>query len=232
MKNFLIVGGTKGIGRAVVENLSSQGHNVYALARHAPDFALPGVQFRTMDIVSDDMGSLQLPEVLDGMVYCPGTINLKPFKSVSDTQILEEFQVNVLGAVRVLRHTLPFLKNSSFTPGIVLFSTVAVQQGMPFHSSIAMAKGAVEGLTRSLAAELAPRIRVNCIAPSLTDTPLAERLLSSPEKKEGAAGRHPLKKIGNPSEIAALASFLLSEDASWITGQIIHMDGGLSSLRL
>lgn len=115
---------------------------------------------------------------------------------------------------------------------VVLFSTVTVQQGMPFHASVASAKGAIEGLTRSLAAEWAPKIRVNCIAPSLTDTPLASRLLSTPEKKEAASNRHPMKRVGSADELGSIAAFLLSQKSSWVTGQIIGVDGGLSSLKI
>jgi NAD(P)-dependent dehydrogenase (short-subunit alcohol dehydrogenase family) len=168
---------------------------------------------------------------LDGVVYCPGSINLKPFHRITDQEFIEEFNLNVLGAVRVVRTVLPLLKNSSQS-SIVFFSTIAVQQGMPFHASIATAKGALEGLTRSLAAEYAPKIRVNCIAPSLTNTPLASRLLSTDEKKKASDERHPLKRIGEPEDLANLAAFLLSPQSSWITGQVIHVDGGLSSIRV
>jgi len=172
-----------------------------------------------------------IPETLAGLVYCPGTINLRAFSSLNPAAFRDELEINLIGAVKSIQAALKALKK---TPGssIVLFSTVAVSQGMPFHSGIAAAKGAVEGLTRSLAAELAPGIRVNCIAPSLTDTPLAARLLNSDEKREAAANRHPLKKVGTADELAALANFLLSTDAAWITGQVIHADGGMSSVRV
>ena len=165
------------------------------------------------------------------MLYCPGSINLKPFKSLKEQDYLNDFNINALGAVKIINNYLPNLKKAE-TSSLVFFSTVAVQTGMPYHASVAMAKGAVEGLTRSLAAEFAPNIRVNAIAPSLTDTPMASRLLSSDEKKEASAKRHPLNSIGNPEEIAKAASYLLSDDSGWITGQVIHIDGGISSLRL
>jgi NAD(P)-dependent dehydrogenase (short-subunit alcohol dehydrogenase family) len=170
--------------------------------------------------------------VLDGVAYCPGSINLKPFRSLKSDAFLDDFQINVLGAVKVLQASQKALQKAAEPSSVVLFSTVAVAQGMPYHASVAAAKGAVEGLTKSLAAEWAPSTRVNCIAPSLTDTPMAARLLNSDEKKSAAAARHPLRKIGKAEDIAALASFLLSSQSSWMTGQVIGLDGGLSSLRV
>ncbi|MGB5530148.1 MAG: SDR family oxidoreductase, partial [Ignavibacteriaceae bacterium] len=160
-----------------------------------------------------------------------GSINLKPFKSFKEQDYIDDFRINALGVVKVINHFLPNLKKSEKS-SIVLFSTVAVQTGMPYHASIAMAKGAVEGLTRSLAAEFAPKIRVNAIAPSLTDTPMASKLLSNEEKKEASAKRHPLGSVGKPDEIANAAYYLLSDESSWVTGQILHIDGGMSSMRL
>jgi NAD(P)-dependent dehydrogenase (short-subunit alcohol dehydrogenase family) len=180
--------------------------------------------------MNDELDMSQLPDSLDGLAYCPGSINLKPFHRITDQEFMEEFKLNVMGAIKIVRSVLPRLKNVN-QASIVFFSTIAVQQGTPFHSSVASAKGAVEGLTRSLAAEFAPKIRVNCIAPSLTNTPLAARLLSSDEKKKASDERHPLKRTGEAEDIAQLASFLLSPQSSWITGQIIHADGGLSALR-
>jgi NAD(P)-dependent dehydrogenase (short-subunit alcohol dehydrogenase family) len=165
------------------------------------------------------------------LVYCPGTINLKPFRSLKREDILHDFEVNALGAWKVIKAAYKYLRKAD-SASIVLFSTVAVQTGMPFHSSVAMAKGAVEGLSRSLAAELAPRVRVNTIAPSLTDTPLASNLLSNEEKQEASKKRHPLNRYGTAEELAAAASFLISDDASWMTGQVIGLDGGMSGVRL
>ena len=164
------------------------------------------------------------------MVYCPGTINLKPFHRIKPEDFIYEFQVNFLGAVKAIQQSLSALKKSD-KASIVLFSTVAVQNGMPFHAGIASAKGAIEGLTRSLAAELAPTIRINAIAPSITDTPLAGKLLSSDEKKEASANRHPLKKIGSVTDMVNLIDFLLSDKSAWMTGQILGLDGGMSSTR-
>jgi NAD(P)-dependent dehydrogenase (short-subunit alcohol dehydrogenase family) len=164
------------------------------------------------------------------LVYCPGTINLKPFRSLKQEDFQQDLNTNVLGAIQVIQHFLPNLLASPAAT-VVLFSTVAVQVGMPYHASIAVSKGAIEGLTRSLAAEYASKIRFNCIAPSLTDTPLAGRLLSSPEKKVANGERHPMKRVGEASDLAEMAAFLLSYKSSWITGQIMHVDGGMSNLK-
>jgi len=232
-KNIVVVGGTQGIGRSIVDKLVSEGHNVIVFSRQPHDI-VENNQLRhvPIDIITDDMDSDQLPENIDGLVYCPGSIVLKPFKSISEAQFLEDFNINVLGAVKSIKACLNGLKKSDKHPSIVLFSTVAVQQGMPFHASIATAKGAIEGLTRSLAAELSPTIRVNAIAPSLTQTSLAGKLLSTPEKIEAAGQRHPLKSVGQPEDMAHLAIYLLSEGGRWMTGQILHLDGGMSSVRV
>lgn len=232
MKNYLIAGGSSGIGLALVKKLSAEGHHVLVVSRTSDSLAgLPGVSHLPKDLLNDELAEAELPASLDGVAYCPGSINLKPFRSLKPEAFLEDFQINVLGAVKVLQASQKALKNAE-NPAVVLFSTVAVGQGMPFHASIAAAKGAVEGLARSLAAEWAPAIRVNCIAPSLIDTPLAARLLSSEEKKEAAGARHPLKRVGTADEAAALAHFLLGENSGWITGQVIGLDGGMSSVRV
>jgi NAD(P)-dependent dehydrogenase (short-subunit alcohol dehydrogenase family) len=178
--------------------------------------------------------SSYFPEItssLNGLVYFPGTINLKPFNRFNEKDFLNDYTINVLGAATFLQKYLNNLKNSS-PASIVLISTVAVNTGMPFHSSISMAKGAVEGLTKALAAELAPGIRVNCIAPSLTNTPLGEKFINSPEKLEASQKRNPLKKVGEATDLANTIEFLLSEKSSWITGQVLAVDGGMSNLKL
>ena len=231
-KNYLIVGGSSGIGLSISEKLSAQNHNVYVMSRTEGGLvSLPAVQHIPVDVVQDEISTDDLPEHLDGVVYCPGSINLKPFRSLKPEAFRADFEINVIGAIKVLQAVNRKLKKAE-QAAVVLFSTVAVGQGMAFHTSVAAAKGAIEGLTKSLAAEMAPKVRVNCIAPSLTDTPLASKLLSSPEKKEASDKRHPLKRIGTPNDIASLTTFLLSDDASWISGQIIGADGGMSTLRV
>lgn len=226
-RNFLVVGGSSGIGLAIVEKLKQTDHKVLSASRRMGDNNDDHFVF---DALKEELPISSLPDTLHGLVYCPGSINLKPFHRLSDQDFLDDFNINFLGAARCIRAALPLLKNSE-SASVVLFSTVAVSQGMSFHASIAAAKGAVEGLAKSLAAELAPKIRVNVIAPSLTNTLLASKLISSEEKLKASADRHPLKRIGTPGDIASLASFLLSEESSWITGQVFHVDGGLTSVR-
>ncbi len=234
--NYFVVGGSSGIGREIVQGLSRSEHRVYVGSREPREVEkMPGVKHCVLDVLapalSQALSDDQLPESLQGLVYCPGSIRLRPFHRLKDEEFLEDLEINLLGAVRILRAMLPRLQNSPALASVVLFSTVAVQTGMPYHASIASAKGAVEGLTRALAAEWAPGIRVNAVAPSLTDTPLAQRLLSSEEKRAAAAERHPLKRIGSPSDLAEMALYLLSDRAVWITGQVFHVDGGLSSVQ-
>lgn len=218
-KKTLIIGGTKGIGKAILEELS--GHECFIISRSESTLS----NHFMVDALTDE-----LPEIdgLTGIVYCPGSINLKPFHRLTQDDFLDDYQKNVLGAVRVLQFYFRTLKKNKGS--VVLFGTVASQQGMPFHASIAAAKGGLEALARSLAAEWAPSIRVNTVNPSLTDTPLAEALLSTDQKRENAAQRHPLKKIGTPKDIAKAAVFCLEND--WVTGQSIGVDGGMSSVRV
>jgi NAD(P)-dependent dehydrogenase (short-subunit alcohol dehydrogenase family) len=228
-KNYLIIGASSGIGEAIAEKLSEAGHNLYLASRSKGDIKeSDNIHFQELDVTKDF--ELELPEKLDGIAYCPGTINLKPFGRFKEEDFLDDFKVNHLGAVKVLQQSISALKKAD-SASVVFFSTVAVQTGLSFHTSVASAKGALEGLTKSLACELAPKVRVNAIAPSLTDTPLASSLLSSDEKREANAKRHPLKKLGTTEDIANAAEFLLTDRSSWVTGQIINVDGGLGSLR-
>jgi NAD(P)-dependent dehydrogenase (short-subunit alcohol dehydrogenase family) len=231
MKNYLIIGGSAGIGLATAKLLSESGNQVFA-SKNTSEVSLKNVQYFDLDVQADTYSLEHLPEVLDGLIYCPGRINLKPFARIKKEDFMEDFQIQVLGAIQIIQAVLPRLKKADNGASVVLFSTVAVQMGFNFHSMVAASKGAIEGLTKSLAAELAPQIRVNAVAPSITQTPLAATLLNSPEKIEANALRHPLKKIGQPEDIAELVAFLVSEKSSWITGQIIHIDGGMSSVKL
>jgi len=231
-KNVFIVGGSSGIGLELVKVLSDNHHEIYVGSRTADTLAeISGVHHIPMDVTAETLDLETLPATLQGLVYCPGTIVLKPFQRLTLDDFKQDFNINLLGAVKVIQGCIKQLRKSQTGASIVLFSTVAVKTGMAFHASVASAKAAVEGLTRSLAAEFAPRIRVNAIAPSLTDTPLAQNLLSSEEKRKASADRHPLKRVGTPQEIARSAAHLLSDAGSWITGQVVPIDGGMSSLR-
>ncbi len=227
-KTYAVIGGNTGIGLATVHRLLAAGHHVHAAARTAGPLVDLGVVVQPFEALAPT--PLAWPEKLDGLVYFPGTIVLKPFHRLTTEDFQRDYQVNVAGAIAALQSALPALKASG-SASVVLFSTVAVAQGMPMHASIAAAKGALEGLTRSLAAEWASLIRVNAVAPSLTDTPLAAPLLNADLKKEAAAKRHPLQRFGSADEMAGLVAHLLSDDARFMTGQILRVDGGLSAVR-
>lgn len=229
MKNYVIIGGSSGIGEALVKQLAAE-NNLFVTYNENKKENSGNIHYQFFDVTSE--ATLEnMPEEIHGLVYLPGTINLRPFNRIKSADFLKDYEINLVGAVKTIQQLLPNLKKGGQS-SIVLFSTVAVQTGMGFHSLVASSKGAIEGLTKALAAELAPTIRVNCIAPSLTDTPLASALLSSDEKKAASANRHPLKTVGTADQLASTAKFLLTEDSSWITGQILHADGGMSSIRM
>ena len=228
-KTILLIGGSYGIGASIAEKLKNN-HNVIIASRSNENIQ-SDIKHHTFDVLKDDIKSLDLPDKIDGLVYCPGSINLKPFKMMNPETLNRDMEINFNSLVRVVHGLLPKLKNSE-QASLVFFSTVAVKVGMPFHTSVAAAKGAIEGFAKALAAEYAPHFRVNVIAPSLTDSPLAKKLLSNDTKKEKMAERHPLKTIGSTEDIAAMASFLLGDNSKWITGQVFGVDGGLSTLNI
>jgi NAD(P)-dependent dehydrogenase (short-subunit alcohol dehydrogenase family) len=231
-KKYLVIGASSGIGKQSAEQLASLGFEVYGTYnKKETSSTYSNLEFFPLNVLDESPNFDFLPETLDGLVYCPGNISLRPFARIKSEDFMADFNLQVLGAIRCIQAVLPRLKNSE-NASIVLFSTVAVQLGLGFHSQVAVSKGAIEGLTRALAAELAPKIRVNCIAPSLTDTPLAASLLSSDEKREANAQRHPLKKIGTTQDIANMVEFLVTDKSSWMSGQILHLDGGMSSLKV
>jgi NAD(P)-dependent dehydrogenase (short-subunit alcohol dehydrogenase family) len=232
MKTYLIIGASSGIGLQLATTLAAEGHNVIGTYNtHPTENTTTNIAYHALNVMDAELNLSFVPETLDGLVYCPGSINLKPFGRIKPEDYTNDFNLQVGGFIKVLQAVQPNLKKSEHA-SVIVFSTVAVQIGMPFHTQVSVSKGAIEGLTKALAAEFAPSIRVNCIAPSLTETPLAAQLLNTEEKKAAIALRHPLKKIGTAADIANMASFLLSEKASWITGQVLHVDGGMGSVKL
>jgi 3-oxoacyl-[acyl-carrier protein] reductase len=227
MKKIIIIGGSKGIGKAITESLLTT-HQVINISRSTPEVQHENLTHYTCDVLVDE-----LPEIdqADGLIYCPGSINLKPFNRLSIDDFKTDFEINVIGAVKSIQAYTKTLSQSD-SASIVLFSTVATKLGMPFHASVATAKSAVEGLTKSVAADLAPKIRVNAIAPTITDTELAAKFLRNERMIESTIQRHPLKKYLEPSEVAAMANYLLSDVSKSISGQIFNMDCGIVSLKL
>jgi 3-oxoacyl-[acyl-carrier protein] reductase len=226
-KTTLLIGASSAVAQSLMSKLN--------------DHKLIGIS--TKDLSSKELNECytveayqqdKLPNIegaIDSLIYFPGTINLKPFNRISEKDFLDDYQIHAMGAVASIQKYLPNLKQSSLS-SIVLISTVASESGMPFHSSVAMSKGAIESLARALAAEFAPNMRVNCVAPSLTQTPLAEKLLNTADKIEAGNKRHPLRRIGAPDDIANAIAFLISDNSSWITGQVLHVDGGMSTLKV
>jgi len=228
-KNILLIGGSHGIGNAIVTHIND-GSTVYVASRENENLPA-GVTHIPFDALTDTLDMSLLPDVLHGFVYCPGSINLKPFKMLKQEHFEEDMAINFFALLKVTRTVLPLLTKEAGS-SVVFFSTVAVGKGMPFHTSVAAAKGAIEGFAKALAAEYAPTVRINVIAPSLVDTPLAGRLLNSDDKKDKMGDLHPLKRVGTADDIASAAAFLLSDKASWITGQILGVDGGKSTLNM
>ncbi|MEH6407789.1 MAG: SDR family oxidoreductase [Leeuwenhoekiella sp.] len=229
-KNILLIGGSYGIGFRLATQMQND-YNVYIASRTSENLDKLNVTYIKYDAQNGDLDLTQLPDTLDGFVYCPGSINLKPFKMISQDAFIEDMQINFFNLIKTFRTVIDRLKNSD-QASIIFFSTVAVKVGMPFHTSVAAAKGAIEGFAKALAAEYAPGFRVNVIAPSLTNTPLAQKLLGNEKKREKMDERHPLKRVGSTEDIAKIAQFLLSDDSSWITGQILGVDGGMSTLNV
>ncbi|MFD1064366.1 SDR family NAD(P)-dependent oxidoreductase [Winogradskyella litorisediminis] len=227
MGKYIVIGGSKGIGSAIVDNLL-ENHEVINLSRSAPEISHENLTHHNCDVLSDEF-----PQIsgADGLVYCPGSINLKPVNRLKVEDFREDFEINVIGAVKAVQQYLPILKEGK-NPAIVLFSTVASDLGMPFHASVAASKSAVEGFMKSIAAELAPTVRVNAIAPTVTDTDLASKLLRNDRMIDNMKERHPLKKYLQPQEVADMATFLLSEKAASLSGQVFKMDCGITSLKI
>jgi 3-oxoacyl-[acyl-carrier protein] reductase len=228
MKNILLIGGSYGIGASLTKIIAND-NNVIVASRTKPQDEINNVKYLSFDALNDEIDQNELPEIIDGFVYFPGSINLRPFKGLSIDSFKQDLEINVLSLIKVLKSILPRLSLSN-NSSLVFLSTVAVSQGMPFHSSVATAKGAIEGLAKSLAAEYAPKMRVNVIAPSIVDTPLANRFLNNEIKIQKSAEKHPLNRVGNKEDIAETIKFLLSDKSSWMTGQILSVDGGLSTL--
>lgn len=227
MKNILIVGGSKGIGEQVLSEMILENH-IINLSRSLPEISNTNLTNYTVDILSDELPDL---EKLDSIVYCPGSINLKPITRLSLQDFRDDFEINLIGAVKTIQKYLPLLKRSN-SGSIVLFSTVATKLGMPYHSSVAASKSAVDGLVKTLGAELAPKIRVNAVAPTITKTDLASKILRNDKIIENMAERHPLKKILVPNEVAKMVKFLISDDSSSISGQTFNLDAGIVSFKI
>jgi len=234
-KKILIFGGTGAIGFSIAKNLKSQGYNPIIIAKNEEDLINKSKEINCLYEICDVLETNQIQEIskkhqedLVGLAYCVGSINLRPLKITKDDDFLDSFKINTLGAINTVKMNLQSLTNNNGS--ILFFSTIAVQQGFINHSIVSSSKGAIEGLTLSLAAEFAPNIRVNCIAPSLTNSKIAEPMLKNKALADGIAKAHPLKRLGEGKDSASLAKFLITDDSSWVTGQIIAVDGGRSKL--
>lgn len=229
MSTFLVIGASSGIGQALAQQLIAEGHRVVGTWNEHPQ-STGGMEWHPLNVLDEQADFSFLPDSLDGIAYCPGAIQLKPFGRARPEDFRSDYELQVIGAVRAIQAALPALKKSG-NASVVLFSTVAVQSGFGFHSIVSASKGAIEGMARALAAELAPAIRVNVVAPSLTDTPLAAQILSNEERRAANALKHPLRRLGEAADIASAAKYLLSKESAWVTGQVLHVDGGMGALR-
>lgn len=227
MNKIIIVGGSRGIGKEIINELVDD-NMIINLSRNKPELTHTNLTHHNIDILTDDLPEL---EDVSSLIYCPGSINLKPISRISLDEFREDFEINVIGAIKAIQKYLPCLKKSN-DASILLFSTVATKLGMPYHSSVAASKSAIDGLVKTLGAELAPKIRVNAIAPTITKTDLASKLLRNEKVIENMIERHPLKKILMPEEVSKMAKFLVSKDASSISGQIFNLDAGIVSFKL
>lgn len=227
MKNIVIIGGSKGIGHAILLQ-QLENNLVYNISRNAPEISHPNLKHFTADVLQDALPDL---ENIDTLIYCPGSINLKPFGNLSIDDFKNDFEINVIGAVKAIQKYLPTLKKGT-DPSIVLFSTVAAKLGMPFHASIATAKAGVEGLVKSLGAELASTVRINAIAPTITETTLSANILRNDRMKENMTERHPMKGYLKAEEVAEMANFLISKNAKSISGQVFEMDYGIVTFKI
>jgi NAD(P)-dependent dehydrogenase (short-subunit alcohol dehydrogenase family) len=227
MKKIVVIGGSKGIGSAIVKSLV-ENNQVVNISRSVPLLSHTNLTHFSCDILTDELPDI---DQIDSLIYCPGSINLKPISRLSLDDFRTDYEINVISAVKAIQHFLPALKKGN-NPSILLFSTVAAKLGMPFHASVAAAKSGVEGLAKSLGAELAPTIRVNAIAPTVTDTDLASKLLRNERMIESITERHPLKKFLAPQEVADMATFLISDKARSISGQIFELDCGIVSFKI
>ena len=226
MRHILIIGGTKGIGKAIIDLLIEE-NKITCMSRNVSDYNHKNYNHIQLDATLDNFPDL---EKIDSLVYCPGSINLKPISTLSIEDFRNDFELNVIGAVRSIKKYLPHLKKGE-NPSILLFSTVATKLGMPYHASVSASKSAIDGIVKTLGAELAPKIRINAIAPTITNTELASKILRNEKVIENMIERHPLKKILSANEVAKMAKFLISEDGSSISGQIINMDAGIVSFK-
>ena len=227
MNKVIIVGGSRGIGKEIINELVND-NMIINLSRNKPELTHTNLTHHNVDILTDDLPEL---EDVSSLIYCPGSINLKPINRISLDEFREDFEINVIGAIKAIQKYLPCLKKSN-DASILLFSTVATKLGMPYHSSVAASKSAIDGLVKTLGAELAPKIRVNAIAPTITKTDLASKFLRNEKVIENMIERHPLKKILMPEEVSKMAKFLVSKDASSISGQIFNLDAGIVSFKL